>query len=387
MEKNEFLAEFSKVFNQNPQYLINAGGRLEICGNHTDHNHGLCLVANCSLRIYAAVNRNLDKVRIKSKGYDFFEFSVNNLEVNEKEYGTTLALCKGIIFKLKELGYKVGGFDAYIESEIPDGSGVSSSAAVESLFGFIISCLYNDEKIPSLTIAKVGQFSENVFFHKPCGLLDQVGTSFNDCNFIDFKNINDPLIETLHFNLPVSIFLIKSVGNHSELTALYKAIPDSMKIGAKTLDNVEFLRDVEKENIYKEIENMSADEYVKKVCVHFFSENQNVMDAKYAILNNNLNEFFQAIRKSQNSSCINLRNTFVQNEYLGSPQNIIDELTPYLQENGAIRIHGGGFKGTVIAFVKNEFADTFEKHVIEKYGKDSVYKVFIPKKALNFEKL
>ena len=144
MEKSNLIKEFNKIFKVEPEYYIDTGGRFEICGNHTDHNHGLCLVANCSLRIKACVNKNANKVRIKSQGYSFFEFNINDLEFDSKELNKTLLLAKGILFKLKEQGYKIGGFDAYISSDIPDGSGVSSSAAVESLFGYIISYLYND---------------------------------------------------------------------------------------------------------------------------------------------------------------------------------------------------------------------------------------------------
>ena len=296
MEKSDLRKEFNKIFKVEPEYYIDTGGRFEICGNHTDHNHGLCLVANCSLRIKACVNKNANKVRIKSQGYSFFEFNINDLEFDSKELNKTLLLAKGILFKLKEQGYKIGGFDAYISSDIPDGSGVSSSAAVESLFGYIISYLYNDGKISPLVIAKTGQFSENNYFGKPSGLLDQVGTSFDSFNYIDFKNIEEPTITTLPFNFPLTLYLIKSVGDHANLTPLYAAIPNNMNKVASLLDGKKFLRDCNDKDIFARIDALDIDESVKKMGKHFFIENANVLKAKDAIERNDLEEKDQGQR-------------------------------------------------------------------------------------------
>ena len=384
---NEILVEFKKVFNENADFLINTGGRLEICGNHTDHNHGLCLVANCSLRIKAFVNKNESKVRIKSQGYSFFEFDVTDLEFNSKELNKTLLLAKGILFKLKEQGYKIGGFDAYISSDIPDGSGVSSSAAIESLFGYIVSYLYNDGQISPLVIAKTGQFSENNYFGKPSGLLDQIGTSFDSFNFIDFKNIENPTITTLPFNFPLTLYLIKSVGDHANLTPLYAAIPSNMNKVAGLLDGKKFLRDCNDEKIFDRIDALDTDETVKKMGRHFFIENENVLKAKKAIEENDLEGFLNAIRASQKTSKENIKNTFVEGEYEDSPQNIIDDVTEFIKDHGAIRIHGGGFKGTVLAFIKNDFAPEFDKFLDKKYAKSRYFKVNISNSAVNFERL
>ena len=385
MEVNTLFEEF---FNEKPQFSIDTGGRFEIIGNHTDHNHGLCLVANCSLRARACLSLNGEEVIVKSKGYKEFSFNINDLENSDEINGKTIGLAKGILFKLKELGYKIGGFKMFIDSEIPDGSGVSSSAAIESLFGYTISCLFNEGKITPLEIAKTGQFAENVYFKKPCGLLDQIGTSFDSSNFIDFKNINDPTITTLPFNLPLTLYLVKSVGDHSSLTHLYAAIPDSMKKVAHLLEGKEFLRDiVDTNNILVKIDNLDVEDSVKRKAKHFFIENANVLNAKKAVETNNLEEFLSSIRASQDSSNINLENTFVKGEYENSPQSIIDELTPIIGEHGAIRIHGGGFKGTVLAFIKNDFVNEFDKILKEKYPEDRYFKVHISKHACNFERL
>ncbi len=387
MEKTELRKEFNRVFKTEPEFYVDTGGRFEICGNHTDHNHGLCLVANCSLRIKAFVNKNESKVRIKSQGYSFFEFDVNDLEFNPKELNKTLLLAKGILFKLKEQGYKIGGFDAYISSDIPDGSGVSSSAAIESLFGYIVSYLYNDGQISPLVVAKTGQFSENNYFGKPSGLLDQIGTSFDSFNFIDFKNIENPTITTLPFNFPLTLYLIKSVGDHANLTPLYAAIPANMNKVAELLDGKKFLRDCNDEKIFDRIDALDTDESVKKMGKHFFIENENVLKAKKAIEENDLEGFLSAIRESQKTSKENIKNTFVEGEYEDSPQNIIDDVTKFIKDHGAIRIHGGGFKGTVLAFIKNDFAPEFDKFLEKKYAKSRYFKVNISNSAVNFERL
>ncbi len=383
----DLIDRFNDVYKEDPAYYIDTGGRFEIIGNHTDHNHGLCLVANCSLRVKAVLNKNKDMVRIKSHGYPFMVFDLDDLEVKESDKNTSLGLCKGILFKLKEQGYNIGGFDAVIDSDIPFGAGVSSSAAIESLFGYIISYLYNDGKIPAMVIAKDGQFSENHYFGKPCGLLDQIGTSFGNCNFIDFKDIDDPVVETLDFKLPLTLYLIKSTGNHSNLTPLYAAIPNSMYEVAEKLEGKHFLRDVNSVDIYDKIEKLDCSDEVKRKAKHFFLENNNVKYAKEAIESNNLEDFLGAIRNSQHSSKVNLENTFVKGEYEDSMQNIVDDVDKFLGKNGAIRIHGGGFKGTCLAFVKNDFADKFDAYLKEHYTNDRYFKVHISDTAVNFREL
>lgn len=381
------INEFKKNFNKEPDYYMDTGGRFEICGNHTDHNHGLCLVANCSLRLRAIIKKNSEKVNILSKGFPFITFNINDLEVKKSEEHTTLSLCKGILFKMKEEGYLIGGFDVYIETEIPNGSGVSSSAAVESLFGYIISYLYNDGKTPRLVIAQNGQFSENTYFGKPCGLLDQIGTSFDSSNFIDFKNNEKPIVETLPFNLPLQLYLIKSKGNHSKLTPLYAAIPSSMKLVAKELEGKEYLSEVSRIDIYERIDKLNLSDEIKRKAKHFFIENNNVRVAKQAIEENNLEDFLGAIRSSQFSSKNNLENTFVKGQYSESPQEIIDKATEFIKDHGAIRIHGGGFAGTTLAFIKKDFCDEFDKYLSSNYPSDRYFKVDISPNAVNFVKL
>jgi galactokinase len=376
---------FKRIFERRAQFYFDTGGRFELLGNHTDHNHGLCLVANSSLRIKAAVSLNRDKIRIQSKGYKYFEFDVDDLIYDPNDFPATKSICKGILSRFKELGYKIGGFDAYITSDIPDGSGVSSSAAVESLFGYIISILYNEGKVEPIEIAKIGQYSENNYFKKPSGLLDQVGTSFANSNYIDFKNIEKPYIVNLPFKMPLDIYLIKSEGNHSSLTNLYAEIPASMKKVAYLLEGKEFLRDCSEVDIFNRIEKVNATDKEKRIAKHFFLENYNVVKAEQAIRENNVDAFLECVRASQKSSKENLNNTFVEGEFENSPQDIIDKVTEYLGYNGAVRIHGGGFKGTVIVFVKRKYSPDFLKYLTQNYEKGRYFKVEISNKAVNFK--
>lgn len=380
----ELKSEFKNVFKKDAEAFISSGGRLEILGNHTDHNHGLCIVANCSLRMNTTIARDT-KVSIKSKGYRTFTFNLDNLQVEEKEYCTSLAMAKGVIAKLKELGYNIGGFDAYIDSEIPNGSGVSSSAAFEVLIGSIISYLYNDAKIDALTIAKVSQFSERVYFNKPCGLLDQIGAAYRACNFIDFENIDNPKIETLDFNLPLSIYLINSEGNHSDLVDLYASIPNGMRKVANEYGK-EYLRDINAEKFEKKFDSGEIDpDEANMKAKHFFNENRNVLLGVKALEEKSVDDFLQAVRQSQFSSATYLKNTYVSGEYEGSPQNIVDSLNTFIQHYGAVRIHGGGFKGSVICFVKNDYCDEFETQLSRLYSKDKWKKVSIASPAIEYK--
>ena len=390
----DLLNSFRMTFKTDPEFYISSGGRLEILGNHTDHNHGLCIVANCSLRMKTLVRAREDgMVRVKSKGYKLFEFPIDDLHAKESEYKTSLAMAKGVLFKLRELGYKIGGFEAYIDSEIPGGAGVSSSAAFESLIGFITSYLYNDRKIDDLVIAKVGQFSENNYFHKPCGLLDQIGTSFRSCNSIDFKDIENPTIKTIDFNLPLSLYLINSEGNHSNLVDLYAGIPNGMYAVAREYGH-EFLRDLTEEQVndfktrYESGELSTGEkEPMYRKAKHFFNENETVKQGTKALETNDVDLFLDAVRKSQDSSFRNIENTYVKGEYEGSPQYIIDVLSEKINEYGAIRIHGGGFKGSVLAFIKNGHEEEFEDILNKHFSKNGFWKVNISNNNVEYEEI
>lgn len=381
--KNEVKENFIKKFKDFPTHFFEGGGRLEIVGNHTDHNHGLCLVAGCSLTIIAAVKENnLNKIRVTSDGFPYIEVNLNELNVDEKLFSTSTALIKGIVKKIKDLNYVVKGFDATLNTTIYPGAGVSSSAAYEVLFASIISKMFNNNAISKLEIAKISQYAENVYFGKPSGLLDQIGASFGGIDYIDFKNVEEPIIKKLNFNLPLHIVLINSKGDHANLTPLYKAIPDQMFALAHRYGK-NYLREVEEKAFIKDITSHSDIELDEiKKGLHFFGENKRVEEARKAIENNDVDLFLDTINKSGESSKLNLNNTMAYKIYENSPQKAIDTASKYLK-NGAVRIHGGGFAGTIIAFVRNEEFTYFMENMILEYGKENVQEVNIRKKGVS----
>ncbi|HAS56806.1 MAG TPA: galactokinase [Firmicutes bacterium] len=378
---SECKEEFESTFFYSPSYYFFSHGRLEILGNHTDHNHGLCLVSSVDMGITAAVNKDDNGfAEIYSSGYKPIKFPISSLERKEEEKGTSLSLCKGVLSKCKELGYKIGGFKAYFVSDIFPGAGVSSSACYESLIVKIISTLYNDDKISSLEMAKIGKYAENVYFGKPCGLLDQIGTSFGGVIYVDFASLEEPVLENINFDLPLKIILINSGGSHAQLTPLYASIGLDMKSVAQNVFDKPYLRLVSPKEYFMRIAmpNNSVSERAKLRATHFFNENERVLKAKKALSMNDATSFVDCINASSLSSQTLLCNTMVPGHYEGSPQQAIDRLRPFAKEGG-IRIMGGGFAGSIIAFVYPKDFSSFMSAAISLYGKNNVKSVSILK--------
>ena len=250
--KNILNNGFKKIYNYEPTKYFSCGGRFEILGNHTDHNHGKCLAGTCSLAIYASVSkRNDNVVHAYSEGFGSFDVDLSTLEMNEKEKGTSGALIRGIASYLKERDYKVGGLDIYMVSKVPGGAGVSSSAAFELLIAQLFNSLYNEGNIDRLLLCKAGQYAERNYYGKMCGLLDQIGVGFGGSVYIDFADIDNPTVEPLPIDTTGYHFLIvDSGGSHAGLDHLYKAIPDDM-FNVAHMFNQNFLNDVDKEEVIK----------------------------------------------------------------------------------------------------------------------------------------
>ncbi len=300
-------------------------------------------------------------VTVHSEGYDPFSFSISDLEMKKEEKGTSIALTKGVLFKMKELGFQIGAFKLALSSDIFPGAGVSSSACYESLIVGVVSHLYNEDKVSPLDMAKIGQYAENVYFGKPCGLLDQCGTSFGSVDFLDFADPKAPIVKPISFNLPLDIVLINTGGSHANLTDKYARIPKDMFLVASYYDAF-YLREIEYHRFMNTIDKRRiipkgpADR-----ARHFFLENGRVNMAKSAILHNNVEKFLEAIRQSQESSKTLLKNTMVDDIYEGSLQQAVDRANENM-EHGAARIMGGGFAGGIICFVdKKETASFIEK--------------------------
>ena len=376
--KDYLKEQFNTTFQNEPDKYLSCGGRFEVLGNHTDHNHGLCIAATCNLSIYAAVKARDDKcIRFLSEGFGYYEIDLNNLEKVEDETGQPVSIIRGIANYLVDNEYKIGGFDIYLKSEVPTGAGVSSSAAFELLIAQTFNVLFNASKISLITLCKAGQFSEREYYGKMCGLLDQIGVAFGGLVYIDFANIAEPQIEPLRPNLDGYQFVIvNSGGSHAELSHLYKAIPDKMYEVAN-LFGKNFLRDVD----YKEFKKKKLD--VTKKCgkeaylkaKHFFDENKRVEDAFKAIKKNDIKKLIKLINESRDSSTKLLENMCVDGKVKGSPLEACNLIMKSSHRKAGVKINGGGFAGSVIALVPNSELKNVINAAKEKYGKENIHLV------------
>lgn len=355
-------------------------GRLEILGNHTDHNHGLVIVSPASLGISASVSERSDTlVDIESIGYGRFYFTLAELKQKDEEKFTPKALAKGVISALARLGRKVGGFSAVFQSSIFPGAGVSSSAAFELLVGEIVNDLYNGGNLSRLELARVGQYAENVYFGKPSGLLDQCGSSFGGLCFIDFEDVENPTVESLKWPFDdLKIVLVNPGLSHGKLTKYYASIPEDMASVA-ALFKKKYLREVEESEFYESIRmpDVELSETQKTRAIHFFEENDRVRRALKAIETGNEGMFLEIIRSTEISSAYLLRNAMVPGRYSKSPLEAVEKANAVLK-NGASRLMGGGFAGTTINFLHEDEYPLFRKTMEAAYGEHSVVEVEIP---------
>ena len=369
---------FFTTFQDNPEKCFSCGGRFEVLGNHTDHNHGLCIAATCDLSVYAACKRRDDNlVKIVSEGYGYFEADLSSLEKVVEEEGQPTALIRGIAHRLAN-DYKVGGFEAYIKSNIPQGAGVSSSAAFELLIAEIFNYFYNENKIPLIDLCKASQHAENNYYGKMCGLLDQIGVAYGGLVYIDFEDIVNPHVETLKVNLSEYQFVIvNSGGSHAELSDLYDAIPQDMFKVADYFSKG-FLREVS----YNDVINNKEDIINKcgllpyQRAIHFLEENERVKEAYSALKMNNIPALIKLMNESRESSTNLLQNMYAKKK-AGSPLEACELIMKASHKKAGVKINGGGFAGSVIALVPNDEINNVIKAVKEKYGKDNVYRVNI----------
>lgn len=377
--KIELKNGFIKTYNYEPTNYFSCGGRFEILGNHTDHNHGKCLAGTCSLAIYASVSKRNDNIiHTYSEGFGSFEVDLSNTEIKENEKGTSGALIRGIANYLKERNYNIGGLDIYMISKVPGGAGVSSSAAFELLIAHLFNSLFNNGKIDRLLLCKAGQFAERNYYGKMCGLLDQIGVGFGGSVYIDFADIENPNVEPLPIELNGYHFLIvNSGGSHAGLDHLYKAIPDDMFNVAK-LFNQNYLNDVDKNEVVKNkstiIEKLGETPYLR--AMHFYSESERVEKARAAIKANNIDELMRLMNESRISSTDWLQNMKVD-KVEGSPLEACLLIKEAGGEKVGVKINGGGFAGSVICLVKDEVREKVINSAKEKYGANNVFEIDI----------
>lgn len=373
------LENFEKLYGEKEVEIYSAPGRSEVGGNHTDHQYGKVLAASVNLDAIAVVAKTDDgKIAVKSEGYSPFEVNLESLEVNKEEEGTSKALTKGVAAKLKEEGYKIGGFQAYVTSDVLNGAGMSSSAAFEVLLGNILSGLYNDMKVSPVLIAQIGQYAENVYFGKPCGLMDQMASSVGGLINIDFKDPEKPVVKRVNVDFEEyghSLCIVDTKGSHADLTDDYAAIPEEMKKVANFFDE-DVLRKVDKNDFYlnlPKIREILGDRAVLRA-MHLFEENKRVDEEVKALEAGDFEMFKKLVKASGDSSFKYLQNVYsghdLQNQSVSIGLAVSDVA---LGERGVSRVHGGGFAGTIQAFVPNDIVGMYKETMEHVFGEGACH--------------
>ena len=372
--KETILAKYKEMYGKTAEHYLESGGRFELLGNHTDHNHGMTLASTCSLVIQSAFSKESnDLVKFYSKDNAEFEIDLTDTSYKEEEKNSPACFVRGVADYFKKNGFQIGGFSIYMESTIPAGSGVSSSAAFEVLLGKVFNELYNNNKVSLLDICKAGQYAENNYFKKNSGLLDQIACASMGISYIDFENIKEPQIEILHENFDGYQFVIVDTGkSHAELSDLYSSIPNDMLSAAHKMGH-DFLR----EGSLKELETkkglLTESEYNR--ALHFYHENERVAKAYKYLKNRDFAGVFACIKESEHSSRTLLKNAMVNDEYEGSLAEAIDIANQAMDNEGACKINGGGFGGTIICVVPKSKLEHFLDVMRTKYGTNHVFVV------------
>lgn len=375
---------FGELFgNAENAMIFSASGRTEIGGNHTDHNRGKVLAAAVSLDVIAfAVPTEDGVITVKSEGFPQDIVEVSDLSVKEADKNTSAALIRGVADAFRRDGLTVGGFKAYTTSNVLKGSGISSSAAFEVLVGTILSHLYNGGKVSPVKIAQYAQYAENAHFGKPSGLMDQMASSVGGFIEIDFADTANPVIDAINYDFAssgYSLCIVDTKGSHADLTPEYAAIPVEMKSVAQFFGKSE-LRDITREQLWKnitEVRKSCGDRAVSRA-FHFFDENDRADREAEALRKSDVEAFLREVTASGNSSFKYLQNIFAsvnpreQGMVLG-----LYTAEKVLNGRGACRVHGGGFAGTIQAFVPNDLLEEFTAEMEHLFGEGSCYNLFI----------
>ncbi len=383
------MNEFQSVYGTDDISLFSSPGRTEIGGNHTDHNYGRVLAGAVNLdNIAVAAANGTNTIRIKSVGYPEFQVDLGSLEIDPAQFYTSSSLVKGIAARMSEKGYAIGGFDACIEGRVPKGSGLSSSASFEVLIGAIINHLFNDGKMSAVENGIIGQWSENNFFGKPCGLMDQTACSVGGLITIDFEDPSKPIVKEVDFDFVKTGFalVITDVGGgHDDAAsqAEYASLPTEMKavaaeLGAKVLREVTLEQIVDK---MPEIRKVTGDRALLRA-YHFQGDNARVVDQVAALENNDFQTFLKLVVESGYSSYMYNQNIFDvvhKDEQVVSLALALSEMI--LKGKGAWRVHGGGFGGTIQAFVPQDLLEKYVSTLEHVYGQGSCHKLFIRAKG------
>ena len=378
-DKTRLDSGFSTAFGGEAQRYFSAPGRTEIGGNHTDHQRGRVLAGAVNLDTVAAVRvSGTNVIRVQSKGYPLCQVDLDNLEPVAAEINSTPALIRGVAARFAQLGCKVGGFDAYCESTVLPGSGLSSSAAFEVLIGTIINHLFFDGRVSQAEVAQIGQYAENVFFGKPCGLMDQSASAVGGLVTIDFADKAHPDIRPVHFDFSTTghaLCIIDSRADHADLTDEYAAIPGELKEICDCLGR-EVTTEIPEEEFYAAIPKLRetcGDRAVMRA-MHEYNENRRVPEQVACLEKGDFQGFLSLIRESGFSSWMYLQNVIPAGYVRQQPVAVALGLCEhYLRGKGAYRVHGGGFAGTVQAFVPFELLDSFRAGIDAALGEGACH--------------
>lgn len=386
-EKNRYhklLEEAYNFFGDGDYHFVSSPGRTEIGGNHTDHQHGHVVAATLSIDNVCVFKKSEDSiVTFKDPLFNEVKIDLTDISVIPEEKNTSASLIRGIAARLKQLGYKIGGFRAICDSRVLVGASISSSACFEVMIVEIFNCLFNDGKIPALTRALVGQYAENIYFGKASGLLDQLTISVGGFVTADFKDPENPVIENFDFSFDecgYKFFIVNTRGTHSGLSDEYSLIPYEIKEVSKQL-NVDYLAESSYEeliNNFSSIREKVNNDRALLRSIHFFEEDKRAIDEKEAIRNKDINALFKLMIESGKSSFMYLQNVYAIDNVKSQGLSIALALTEhYLNGKGAFRMQGGGFEGTIIAVVQSEIAKGYIELMNSVFGDNSVLDVSI----------
>ena len=378
------LSRFESMFPDHDDVrLFSAPGRTEVGGNHTDHNHGHVLAAAVNLDVVAVAGKTGGKkIVVESDGYPRCEIDLADLAVREDERNTTQALVRGVCARMRETGRRIGGFDATVTSMVPDGSGLSSSAAFEVLIATILNHLYNDGGVDALECALIGQYSEREYFGKPCGLMDQTTSAVGGFVTIDFRDPDRPEVRKVDFDFSasgLSLVIVKTGASHADLTHEYAACHTEMVSVARALGG-DVLRDVSKDDFLGRLPSLRGDLSDRAVlrALHFFDDDRRVLDQVAALERADIPAFLELIIDSGRSSWMLLQNCYRSTTVDDQPVSVALALSAdILRGHGAWRVHGGGFAGTIQAFMPHAMVDGYIERMDAVFGSDACHELSI----------
>lgn len=379
------LKLYEKTFGTDEVEVYSAPGRSEVCGNHTDHQRGEVIAASINLdAIAVAAENNGDVIRLVSDGYPMITVNLKDISKKKEDKGSSDGLIKGVVAGLKDAGYKVGGFNAYVTSDVLIGAGLSSSAAFETIIGTVISGLFNDMTISPVKIAQAGQYAENKYFGKPCGLMDQMACSVGGLIHIDFRDTGNPVVNKVNVDFSKyahSLCIVDTKGSHQDLTDDYAAVPEEMKAVAAYFGK-EVLREVDEKEFYAgiaDIRKKTNDRAVLRA-VHFFEEEKRVEKIVECLNKGDFETFLEMITQSGNSSFKYLQNVYTNKDVKNQGVSVgLAASETALMGKGATRVHGGGFAGTIQAFVPDEQVEEYRGFMDNVFGKDSCHALKVRK--------